>query len=122
MYSYFVFIYNQLSLYCSSWFAYLNMNSNMNSSMNTNTRTNAKQIQNINKIKKCKPRSLICRNAFSPYTENEIKAIKGINYIITDEKRKSRLGKSVSFIHSPDVGLVEEGNFCSFIREWVLVE
>jgi hypothetical protein len=89
--------------------------------MNTNARSNIK-TQKTNKYKKCRPRSLVCRNAFSPYTEYETKGISRINYIITDEKRRSRLGKLVSYPYSPGIKLVEDGNFCSFIREWFVVE
>lgn len=112
MYNYFAVWYNQISLYWSNWL--VNMNT-------YNTKSNMK-VQNSNKFKKCRPRSLLQRNAHSPYTENETKAIRSINYIITDDKRKSRLGKLVSYPYSPGIKLVEDGHFCSFIREWFVVE
>lgn len=107
MYNYIHILYTQLSLY------WLNMNSNAKSGI---------RVQKKKHFKKCKPRSLLCRNAFSPYTEKEIKAIKSVNYIITDENRRSPLGKYVSYSYSPEIKLVEDGNFCSFIRHWRLVE
>lgn len=112
MYNYFFMLYEQLSVYWSNWFA--NMNTH-------NTSPNVK-VRKTNKFKKCRPRSLLQRNASSPYTENETKAIKSINYIITDDKRRSRLGKLVSYPYSPGIKLVEDGHFCSFIREWFVVE
>lgn len=112
MHGYFIILYKQLSLYWSNWLA--NMNTH-------NTRSNTK-VQKTNKFKKCRPRSLLQRNAYSPYTENETKAIRSINYIITDQKRRSRLGKLVSYPYSPGIKLVEDGHFCSFIREWFVVE
>lgn len=69
--------------------------------------------------KMSRERLLLCRNASSPYTEYETKVIRRTNFIITDDKRKSRLGKSVSFSRSPDIKLVEDINFCSFINKWV---
>ena len=94
MYYYIYILYKQLSLYCSSC---LNMTKNSSS--------NAK-VQKANQYDKCR------RNAFSPYSENETKAIKRTNYIITDEKCRSRLGKNVSCVHSHKIQLVEEGHFC----------
>ena len=115
MYYYINIIYKHLSIYWSNWY------NNISSNMNTNTTSNIK-VQKTNKFKKCRPRSLLCRNAFSPYTENETKAIRSVNYIITDEKRRSRLGKLVSYPYSPGIKLVENGHLCSFIREWFVVE
>lgn len=62
---------------------------------------------------------LLRRNASSPYTELETKTIREKNFIINDETRKSRLGKSVTFSCPPDIKLVENTNFCSFICKWV---
>ncbi len=67
-------------------------------------------------------RMMNCRNASSPYTEYETRTISNKNFIITDNNRRSRLGKSVSYAYSPEIKLVEDINFCSFIREWVLVD
>lgn len=108
MYDYFNILYKHMSFYWSNWLA--------------NMTTHNTKVQKTNNFKKCRPRSLIQRNAFSPYTEHETKAIRRINYIITDEKRKSRLGKLVSYPYSPGIKLVEDGHFCSFIREWFVVE
>lgn len=111
MYNYFISLYKQLTLYLSSWLSTMNTNKMLN--------TNSKII---NKSKKCKPSSFLLRNTFSPYTENETKTIRNNNYIITDEKRRSRLGKLVSYPYSPGIKSVENGHFCSFIREWFVVE
>lgn len=111
MYYYIYILYKQLSLYCSNWF---NMDSN------SIRRYNIK-VQKHFTSKKCRPRSLLTR-AYGPYTENESKAIKSLNYIITDEKRRSRLGKSVSYAHSPVKRQSEDIQFCSFIREWIFKE
>lgn len=100
MYYYIYILYKQLSLYCSSC-------------LNMTTSSNAK-VEKTNQYDKCR------RNAFSPYSENETKAIRRTNYIITDEKRRSRLGKNVSCVHSHKIQLVEEGHFCSFIRDRIL--
>lgn len=107
MYYYLYTFYKQLSLYTLNLF-----------NMNSNTRSKVK-VQKT--LKKCRPRSLLTR-AYGPYTEYETKAIQRINFIITDEKRRSRLGKSVAYSHSPEIQLVENGHFCSFIREWIIKE
>lgn len=39
-----------------------------------------------------RPRSVLLRNAGSPYLEAEVKAIKRTNYTISDPRRMSRLG------------------------------
>ncbi len=110
MYNYFVTLYKQISLYWSSWLK--EMSTNKRSDINANK----------NNKNKCRPSSFLRRNAFSPYTENETKVIKNNNYIITDEKRRSRLGKLVSYSHSSGIKSVENGHFCSFIRDWFVVE
>lgn len=112
MFNYFSMLYKQLSLYLSNLSYSINMTSNTRSS---------DKVQKKNKFKRCRPRSLLTR-AFSPYTENETKMIKSTNYIITDEKRKSRLGKVTSYPYLPGIKQVENGHFCSFIREWFVVE
>ena len=84
--------------------------------MNSKTKT---KIMTMKKVHRA--RLLNFRNSSSPYSECETKGIKRKNFIITDDKRKSRLGK-VSFPHSHEFPLVEEIHFCSFIREWVLDE
>jgi hypothetical protein len=57
------------------------------------------------------------RSSSSPYTEYETKDMKMKNFIITDDNRKSRLGKSVSFPNPQEIKLVEDINFCSYIRD-----
>jgi hypothetical protein len=80
----------------------------------TKTRSNKKNKR---------PRSLLFRNVYSPYTQNEIKSISRVNFIITDEKCKSPLGKNVSYyVPVKDIKLVEDINFCSFLRKIDIIQ
>lgn len=73
---------------------------------------------------KRRPRSLNCRNYSSPYTEIELKKIQTKNYIITDDEKRSPLGKRVSYAITNNQSLerVEDIHFCSIIKDKVLVE
>lgn len=39
-----------------------------------------------------RPRSILQRNAFSPYLEAEVMTIRRTNYVLSDPRRMSRLG------------------------------
>lgn len=102
-------IFQNIYNYIISLFCNMNSLSARIPSMKTNT---------VKKVSRTRLMQL--RSASSPYTEYETKDMKLKNFIITDDKRKSRLGKSVSFPHSQQIKLVEDINFCSFLHDWGL--
>lgn len=96
--------------YIISWFYTMN-------SKTQSANSKSKALKKMNRA-----RLMLCSSASSPYTEFETKYIQRKNFVITDDKRKSRLGKSVSFPSSQGIKRVEDINFCSFIREWYFDE
>jgi hypothetical protein len=88
--------------------------------MNSKTQSASSKSKAMKKMNRA--RLMLCRSASSPYTEYETKDMQRKNFVITDDKRKSRLGKSVSFPTSQGIKRVEDINFCSFIREWYFDE
>ena len=63
-----------------------------------------------------KPRSLLFRNAWSPYMEGEVKSIKQKDFVIIDEKKRSPLGKPKVF------PCVEDIEFATFLKAIGLVD
>jgi hypothetical protein len=74
-------------------------------------------MPNIKTNKKSKkPGSLLHRNANSPYSIHEVKALSKKNHIITDEKHRSPLGKRDSSCHLKRYRCVEDIEFTSFLK------
>jgi hypothetical protein len=107
-------IFQNLYIYIIGWFYNMNSLSSRIPSMKPKTMKSMKKMT--------RSRLMQLRSSSSPYTEYETKDIQRKNFIITDDTRKSRLGKSVSFPTSQGIKRVEDINFCSFIREWYFDE
>ncbi len=49
------------------------------------------------------PRSLKMRNNGTPYVESEVKATSRIDFVIRDDRKRSPLGKSITFAQIDDI-------------------